>query len=115
VQITEGKSDGMACMQHTCPEIVVSPEWLKGLIEDDLLDKFMVFWVNLYVEVNPTWQSCQRPDCKYLVRADGARENIRCRCGFATCPRCPYEAHEPATCHEIEKWKLKTEADSENF
>ncbi len=85
--------------------MVVDPEWLRLIISGDMLKKFIVFWVNLYVEINPIWKRCPRAGCEFLIKTDGSTDYLRCKCGYLTCSRCPLEAHEPATCEEMQQWE----------
>jgi hypothetical protein len=42
--------------------MVVDPNWLESIIAPEMLVKFKVFWVNLFVEVNPIWKRCPRAE-----------------------------------------------------
>jgi len=98
--INSGKSDCITCMQAKCPQLIVDPEWLKSVISESMMEKFTKFWVNAFVEVNPVWKRCPRPDCGFLVKVEGVRE-LRCLCGYISCPSCPLEGHEPAMCKNM--------------
>ena len=60
--INNGKADAIRCMQAKCPQLAVDPKWIAPLITPNLMKKFTQFWVNLFVEVNPVWKSCPRPN-----------------------------------------------------
>ena len=42
-------------------------------------------------------------------------DSVTCSCGFSFCVRCQEEAHQPATCKQVETWNEKEKSDSENL
>ena len=112
--INNGKSDNITCMQAKCPQLIVDPNWLAPIISPETMKKFITFWVNAFVEVNPVWKQCPSANCEYIVKVEGTRE-LRCLCGYISCPSCPLEGHEPATCSEMKQWEVKSKDDSGTF
>lgn len=112
--INTGKSDNICCMQAKCPQLIVDPNWLKPIISTETMTKFITFWVNSFVDLNPVWKRCPNPECEYLIKSDGTKE-LRCVCGYVSCPLCPLEGHEPATCKKMVEWDNKCKTDGPTF
>ena len=112
--INSGRSDSIKCMMAKCDMLIVDTDWLASIISEPMLEKFVKFWSNAFVEVNPVWKRCPATECGFLVRVEGSRE-LRCLCGHIACPSCPLEGHEPATCKEMKAWEVKSKSDGETF
>lgn len=115
-QINDGKSCEITCMQIGCKQAV--PESLvQKLVDEALFKKYIVFTSKAFVEgSNMKW--CPRPGCTNAINnyiREGPCLVAKCICGHKFCWQCNEEAHTPATCDLVEKWKKKCEDDSETY
>jgi len=96
-------------------------EWIimKLCRSPALRKKFNQALIDSFVNGNPLVKWCPAPNCKFAVSLKeisvDRNEAILCKCGFYWCFRCGGLGHEPATCKELEDWKVKNSGGDESL
>jgi ariadne-1 len=103
-------------MQVGC-NLLVPDHLVNRLIDAELFKKYLMFTSKAFVEgSNMKW--CPKPGCTNAIHSytrEGKCSVSKCSCGFKFCWRCLEEAHTPATCDLVARWRKKCEDDSETY
>jgi ariadne-1 len=115
LKITEGESVSILCMAHKC-RCLVSEDVVRSCTRPDIYRRYVGFLAKAFVDDHPNIKWCPAPGCGNAVRSDlRSAKLVTCHCGFRFCFMCSTEAHAPASCDEMIRWKKKCADDSETF
>jgi len=114
--------DGPTCIGMTCPapgctELVTEEEVEQAAPE--LLSKYRSFQVKSFVERSKDSRWCPGRGCERIAvfsrsrSSQGATPACCDKCSMRFCMRCGEEAHAPISCHDLAKWNLKCQDESE--
>lgn len=122
-------NDGPGCLLLACPHPSCSAAVGEDMVRTLALDhadkeKYWRYLLRSYVEDSYRkgkikW--CPSPGCNYAIDfvdlAGSCRGNydVYCRCSNSFCWNCNEEAHRPADCDTVVKWKLKNKDESQNY
>ncbi|GMH17519.1 hypothetical protein Nepgr_019360 [Nepenthes gracilis] len=117
VQIREGQSRRIRCMEHKCSSICDEAK-IRNLVtarDSDLAEKFDRFLLESYIDDNKRVKWCPSvPHCGNAIRVeDDEFCEVECACGEQFCFSCSYEAHSPCSCLMWEFWAKKCQDESE--
>ena len=78
------------------------------------------YWNNLtksYTAEDRSIRWCSNKRCENCFKRSefSSTNNVTCKCGAETCLLCGGESHQPAYCNVVEKWVIKSNAESENL
>jgi len=103
------------CMMSGCHLILEDSKFVKRHTPTDVYEKYCLFLVKNFTQNHQFLHFCPAPDCEFVLKNDGARHTLKCKCGKKFCPRCSSEGHFPCSCDTLEKWKKKCADDSETY
>jgi ariadne-1 len=111
-------SRGLEAIFTTCPDSVcpsiVGEDLFKALLSKPLFEKYCHLVVRSYVERRSTVKWCPAPGCEFAVEYPKERSRIIvCHCGFSWCFKCGADAHQPLSCDDLAKWRLKDTSNAE--
>ncbi len=117
--------DGPNCILATCPQVgcdeVVTEEEIAQ-VRPDLLDKYKLYQLRNFVELNGTSRWCPGPGCERVAALNSASGlfhdsdviTANCdSCHTSFCIKCGEEPHSPLNCKALESWKEKCKNESE--
>jgi len=108
--------DGPVCITATCPEHQCNQKVLSGTVKSlcdaDVHEKFLMYMTRNFIETSTTMRWCPAPGCEKVAIGSGITTVI-CSCLHSFCFRCGGEAHDPATCQQLELWLEKCQSESE--
>lgn len=117
--------DGPSCIQATCPQAgcheLITEEEVQE-VAPDLLDKFQLYQLRNFVELNGTCRWCPGPGCERVAAIHSSSgffqdsDSIIAHCDSCTtrfCIKCGEEPHSPLHCKALEAWKEKCKNESE--
>eukprot|EP01138_Halocafeteria_seosinensis_P001560 gb/GECG01001598.1/.p1 GENE.gb/GECG01001598.1/~~gb/GECG01001598.1/.p1 ORF type:complete len:610 (+),score=98.56 gb/GECG01001598.1/:1-1830(+) len=117
--IKEEIARGHGCINLVCPEADCTEKVRRRLFRqfcsEEELNQFDRFLVEAFVDRNPHAKFCPAPNCPYMsLYSGGGAYDVLCRCGHMYCFACLEDAHRPAVCRDVKKWKIKNSSESEN-
>eukprot|EP01097_Dermamoeba_algensis_P003854 TRINITY_DN2611_c0_g1_i4.p1 TRINITY_DN2611_c0_g1~~TRINITY_DN2611_c0_g1_i4.p1 ORF type:complete len:459 (-),score=77.23 TRINITY_DN2611_c0_g1_i4:105-1481(-) len=113
LKIKDGESVGLTCMGHKCPTIV-DEELVKKYVDKSSYERYLNFIAKAFLDTNPNVRWCPSEKCGNCLWSEFRNERVaQCTCGLKFCFICNSEAHIPATCDQMKKWKVKAKDDSE--
>ncbi|CAM9336419.1 unnamed protein product [Chrysoparadoxa australica] len=101
-----------ACPEHKCPQIV-SESIFKEFLPTDAFKRYEQFSLYSFVDINKKLRFCPGKNCTKIGQAPISCPHVKCDCGEVFCFKCGEEAHEPAGCAELTRWKEKCQNESE--
>jgi len=111
---------GPSCLLTYCPYLgchnVVAEEIVMEIGTETDQKLYSRYLTRSFVDDNPKIKWCPAPNCGkavYCEEAAGVVDNVVCECGESFCFKCQREAHEPCSCDELGKWKVKEKDESE--
>lgn len=117
VQINDGQSKRIRCMEHKCNNICDEAVVRKLVSEKrpDLAEHFDRFLLESYIEDNSKVKWCPSvPHCGNAIRVESdAYCEVECICGLQFCFNCSSDAHSPCSCQMWDLWTQKCQNESE--
>lgn len=123
--ITSKIGDGPNCILATCPQVgceeVVTEEEV-AIFCPELLEKYKMYQLRNFVELNGTSRWCPGPGCERVAALNSTSglfndsDNITANCDSCStsfCIKCGEEPHSPLNCRALELWKEKCKNESE--
>jgi ariadne-1 len=108
--------DGPICVTATCPEHQCNQKILadtvKSLCDASTYEKYLMYMTRNFIETSSTMRWCPAPGCE-KVAVGSSITTVVCSCTNSFCFRCGGEAHDPATCRQLEMWLEKCQSESE--
>jgi len=115
---------GASCLDLRCPHpecaMLVPPTFFAELLPERERKRYEHFGLCCYVDNNRLTTWCPAPGCVNVAALSEAPSqmgaaDVKCKCGHVFCFRCQEEAHRPADCEMVRRWKTKNSAESENM
>lgn len=108
--------DGPICITATCPEHQCRQRILSGTVKTlcspEIHAKYLMYFSRNFVDTSTTMRWCPSPGCEKVAVGSGVT-SVRCSCSESFCFRCGGEAHDPASCKQLELWLEKCQSESE--
>jgi len=117
--------DGPNCILASCPQVgcneVVTEEEVRQ-VKPDLLEKYKMYQLRNFVELNGTSRWCPGPGCERVAALNSTSGlfndsdviTANCdSCSTSFCIKCGEEPHSPLNCRALESWKEKCKNESE--
>ena len=115
VQVSQGVSTGIQCMERDCDIIAPEDFVLSLLTRPSVRKKYLRFAFADYVKSHPQLRFCPGANCTTLVQAGEslAKRAICHNCKTVFCFKCGTDYHSPTDCDTIKQWLTKCADDSE--
>jgi ariadne-1 len=110
--------EGIEALFTTCPEAkcssVVGEDMFKLLLAEPLFTKYKAYLVRSYIEKSTSVKWCPARGCDQAIEYPKDKpRTVLCKCGSSWCFKCCGDAHQPISCEDLTKWKLKSISDTE--
>ncbi len=117
--LTGQVNDGIMCIQSHCPEHkckqAITCDVYHAFLSTELKEKYNKFVTKHFVEFTKNMRFCPAANCeKVILCSEGYNRTITCDCTHAMCFKCGEEAHEPASCQQLQTWSEKCASDGES-
>ncbi|CDW72013.1 ibr domain containing protein [Stylonychia lemnae] len=97
-----GKILKLSCPQKDC-QVVVTEEFLQGLLNQDLVEKYKKFKLNALVQSDKNSKFCPTPNCENIINvSDTNTKKIKCdKCKKDMCFSCSIPWHSGLSCQKV--------------
>ena len=115
VQISQGVSTGIECMERSC-EVIAPEDFVLSLVTgSSIRKKYLRFSFADYVKSHVQLRFCPGANCNTLIHATEslAKRAICDNCKTVFCFKCGMDYHSPTDCETIKKWHTKCVDDNE--
>jgi ariadne-1 len=114
--ISREVAEGPRCIRVTCPEHlcneIIPRSVIMKLVNKKSLEKYDLYVKRNFVESNKKYRYCSGVGCEKVFVGSGVT-NVVCTCLNQFCFKCGDDAHEPASCDQLEIWNVKNASESE--
>lgn len=109
--------DGPSCVHAHCPEYkchqAITISAIQLLCSPEIYEKYMMYVTRNFIEISSFMKWCPSPGCECVAIGSGITKVLCTSCHLPFCFRCGYEAHDPATCQQLDMWREKCNSESE--
>lgn len=116
-RLNEGINNCSArCMQDGCNCVVTHSAFLE-LLDSAGQEHYWNNFCKTYTSEDRSIRWCSSNKCENCFKRSefSTTPVVSCKCGQETCLHCGNESHQPAYCNVVEKWNIKSNAESENL